>query len=134
VQILEHAGRNARALERLEKALGAQRRLVRRFEHHGIAGNQRRQHGVDRRQIRIIPRRNHYDEPERHSLDLTLEAGLVGRPQRGQRLGRDLEHITCALFKAANLAGCMRDGASHLPGDFRGNLARLGDEGVDGPP
>ena len=89
VQILEYAGRNAGARECLEKALGAQRRLVRMLEHHRIAGDQRGQHGIDRRQVGIIPGRDDGDDAERYALDLPLKAGLVAGLNGGERLRRD---------------------------------------------
>ena len=133
VQVLEHPGGNARTRERLEEALGAQRRLVRRFEHHRIAGNQGRQHGIDRRQVGVIPGRDHRDHAKRHSLDLPLEARLGPWLNRGERFGRHSQHVACALLEAADLAGRVADGTSHLPGDLRGDVVRLGDKGVDRP-
>ena len=62
MQILEHARRQAGRGERLREALGTQRRLVRGFQHHGVAGDQRGQHRIHRGQIWIIPWCNHDDD------------------------------------------------------------------------
>ncbi len=132
VQVLEHAGRNTGAGEGLEEALGAQRRLVRSFKHHRVARYQRRQHRIDGRQVGVVPRSHGHDQPQRHPLDLALKSGLVAGLHRGERLGRDVEHIPRAFFEAADLAGRMTDGTPHLPGDFGGDVVCLGDEGIDG--
>ena len=56
---------------------------------------------------------------------------LLARPDRGERLGRDAEHIAGALLEAADLAGRVANGPAHLPADLGGDLLCLGDEGVD---
>jgi len=104
------------------------------LQHHRIAGDQRGQHGIDRRQIRVIPRRYDHHDAERHPLDLTLKSGLLSGLQRGKRLGCNRKHMTCALLEAADLARCVANGATHLPGDLGGDLARLGDESVNRSP
>src|ERR1700723_2811998 len=132
VQVLEYAGGNVGGGEGLVKALGAQRGLVRVLEYHGVAGDERGQHGVDGGQVGIIPRRHDGDDAERYAFDPAVEAGLVGGLDGGERCRCQAEHIACALFEAADFAGRVAQGAAHLPGDFGGDVVRLGDEGVDG--
>ena len=130
VQVLEHASRHARGCEGFEKTLGAQRRLVRVLEHHRVTRDQRRQHRVDRGQIGIIPGRHDDHHAQRHALDLAAEAGLVAGLHRGQRLGRHVQHVARALLEAADFTGRMTQRASHLPGDFGGDVLAPDDEGI----
>jgi len=49
------------------------------FEHHRVAGDERGEHGIDRRQVGVVPRRDDRDQSQRHPLDLALEACLFAR-------------------------------------------------------
>ena len=58
MQVLEHAGWQARQVERLLEPLGAQRGLRRVLEQHDIARGQSRDDAVDGGQVRIVPGRH----------------------------------------------------------------------------
>ena len=102
------------------------------LEHDGIACDQRRQHGIDRCQIRKIPGCDDRDDAERHALDLARKAGLGTDIDRGEGLGRDPQQEARAFLEAAHLARSMADRSAHLPADLDGNLLGVGNEGVDG--
>ena len=101
------------------------------LEDDGVAGNQSRQHGIDGRQVRIVPGGNDGDYAEWYALDLALEAGLLAGLDGRERRCRDLQHVARTLLEAANLAGRMPNRAPHLPRDLGGDLSGLGGESVD---
>ncbi len=83
VQGLEHALGQPGRLERLREALGAQRRLRRVLEKHRVAREQGRDQGVHRRQVGVVPGRDHEDHAERLAADEAVEARLgVGHARR----------------------------------------------------
>ena len=131
VQVLKNAFGNAGSGESLEEALGAERRLVRMLEHHGVAGNERRQHSIDGRQVGIIPGRDDGDHAQWHTLDLAFEARLLAGFDGRERCRRNSQHVARPLLETANLAGRMPNRAPHLPSDLAGNLSGLGSESVD---
>jgi len=65
MQVLKHALGKTGGTESFGKPLGHQRRLGRVLEQHDVAGQQRRHDGIDRRQQRIIPRRDHQHDTHR---------------------------------------------------------------------
>ena len=54
----EHAGRQARLEEDLDQPRRDARRLLRRLEHDGVAGHERRRHHAGRDREREVPRRD----------------------------------------------------------------------------
>ena len=110
--------------EGLRQPLAGERRLARVLEHDGVAGDQRRDDGVDRGQERVVPGRDDEDEAERLAGEDAAEAVAVLDHLRRQRALGDPGHVGGALAHAAHLAA-VADRAAHLPGE-------LGDEvGVD---
>jgi hypothetical protein len=63
-------------LERLCEALADQQRLRGVLQDHGRAGDQRRNDGVDRGEIRIVPRRDDHHHAERILLHIAPETIL----------------------------------------------------------
>lgn len=58
-QVVEQPVRQAGAGEGLGEALADQQGLAGVLEQHGVTGHQRRDDGVNRRQVGIVPRRHH---------------------------------------------------------------------------
>src|SRR3712207_1132128 len=119
------SGRQASLFGRTLHPLGAERRLVRVFQEDGVAGDERRDHRVYGRQIRIIPGRNDEHNSERLAADQTLKAVLGPDIEIGERLGRDLDHVPGAFLEAAHLAWREADRASHLPGQLECDLIAM---------
>ena len=131
VQVLEQPLGQPGGREGLGEALGRERRLGRVLEDHPIAGHERRHDGVDRGQVGIVPGRDDQDHAERLAPHEAGEAVPRLRAHIGQRLGRHLDHIAGPFLEAGDLARALAARPAHLPGDFLGDLAALGDEGVD---
>ena len=125
---LEHALRQSRFLERVRKALRAQRRLIRVLQHHRVAGHDRGHHRVHRGEIGVVPRRQHQYHTERLAANEAAEALLRACIEVGQCLRCDRHHVACTLFEAAHLAGRLADRPAHLPGDLLGDLLLAADE------
>ena len=133
VQVLEHArGQPARG-KRLGHALGAQRRLRRVLQDDGVAGHQRGHDAVHRRQIRVVPGRNHERHAKRDAANEPREPGLFAHLHVGQRLIGHGDHVAGALFEPAHLVRRVADRPAHLPGELGGDLVPSGNERVDGP-
>ncbi len=132
MEVLEHALGQAGLDEGLGEALGAERRLGGVLQHHGVAGHDRRNDGVDRRQVGVVPRRHDENQAQGLAAHETGEALLDFGLDVAQCLGRDFDHVAGPLLEAGDLAGRLRDGSAHLPGDLLGDLGLLGDEGIDG--
>jgi hypothetical protein len=62
-QELKYPGGQAGGFERLRVALRDERSLRRHLEDHAVAGEERGNHRVDGREPRIIPGRDHEDDP-----------------------------------------------------------------------
>jgi hypothetical protein len=103
------------------------------LQYHGVAGHDRRDDRVDRRQVRVIPGGDDEDQPQRFAAHEAGEAFLGLGLHVAEGLGRDLDHMAGPLLEAGDLAGGLRNRTAHLPGDFLHDLRLLGDEGIDGP-
>jgi hypothetical protein len=112
---VEHAGRQAGGGGGLGVALAGQRRDVRRLDHHGVAGEQRR-HDVGVAQVdRVVVRADHRDHAERVVAQLLV--GRAGDRALAQVGGGELPgHVEprqhggdLLLGLAADLAGLQHD-------------------------
>ncbi len=129
--ILEQPLRQAGRLECLREPLADEQRLGGMLEDDGRTRDQCRHDRVDRRQIGIVPRRDHHHHAERIPLHIAAEAILRVRcHDRLERLFGDLDHVLRALPDAAELAAVAHRPA-HLPGEFRHDLLRPGDESLE---
>src|SRR4029077_11366597 len=100
----KYSARYTRHGKGLREALGAQRRLMRMFEQHAVAGDERRQHGVHRGEVGVVPGSEHHNDADGYALDLAGETRLRSRIDRLERCGGDSQHVAGALFEAAYLA------------------------------
>ena len=107
-----------------------QRRLARMLHDDGVAGEDRRQHGVERRHIGIVPGRQVEADAERLAADIPLEILLRPDIDVGEGGGRDVDHVARALLEAAHLAMAVADRPAHLPGEQFGDTVLLGDHRV----
>ena len=87
-QRAEQAFRQAGFVHRLLEAVADQQRLRGVLQEHGVAGHQRRHDRIDRRQIRIVPRRDGEHDADRLARDVALEAGLRLRNDVGAARSR----------------------------------------------
>ena len=131
MEVLEDARGQAARRERLADALGAKRGLRRVLQDHRIARHQGRHHGVHRGEIRVVPRRDHERDAERHLADEPREARLVADRQVRERVARHFDHVAGALLESGHLARRVADRPAHLPGELPCDLVALRDEGVD---
>ena len=132
VQVLEHTLRQMGGGEGLGEPLGAEGCLGRVLEDNGVAGHECRHDGIHRREIRVVPRGDHEDDPQRLPADEAAKSLLGPRLHVPQRLVGRGGHIAGALLEAADLAGGVDDGPPHLPSDLRGDVVLRSHEGVDG--
>ena len=102
-EVLEHALRQPRPVERLLEPLGHQQRRGRMLQHHRVARHQRRDDRVDGGEIGIVPRRDREDHAERVAPDVAHEAVLGAGIDVGQRLLGDADHVAGALLEPAQL-------------------------------
>ena len=111
--------------EGLRQPLAGERRLAGVLQHHRVAGDQRRDDGVDRGQERVVPGRDRRRRrPSGSRARYAAELVAVLDHLRRQRPLGDPGHVGGALAHAAHLAA-VADRPAHLPGE-------LGDEvGVD---
>ena len=110
-------GRPAFARARGE-ALGAERRLRGMLEHDRIAGEQGRNHAVDRDQVRIIPGRDRQHHAKRFAPHEALEVELRPRIDVGERVRGNRDHVPRTFERAAYFVGRVADRPTHLPGQF----------------
>ena len=82
-RLLEQAQRQAGLLERGGEPLADEQRLRGVLEEDRIAGEKRRDDGVDRGEVGVVPRRDDHDEAERLARDIAAEAGLLRRARNG---------------------------------------------------
>ncbi len=129
MQDLEHARRETCGREAFRVALGAQWRLRRVLEHHGVAGHERRNYRVYGDQVGVIPGRYREHHAERLAPQEPVEARLRSDLDVGQCLGGDAGHVAGALEHAAHFVGRVTAGSPYLPGQFRGNLGAVRLEG-----
>ena len=122
--------RQAGAPERLGDPLADEQRLRGVLQDDGVAGEQAGYDGVDRGEIRVVPRRDHHHDPERLAGDVAAEAGFLRRVIRLERFIGHRRHGADALFDAALLAA-IADGSAHLPGELDGDVIVHGEECVE---
>ena len=117
--------------ERRRPPLGDQRGLARHLQHDGVAGDDRRQDGVHRREEGVVPRGEDEHGAQRLPSDEPLEPGFRFNDRVGEGTRRDGGHVVGSLLEpAADLRRAVGDGAAHLPRQLLGD--RLGV--VDHPP
>ncbi len=111
---VEHAGRDAGAVDDVGERPGAARHQLGRLDHDAIAVGQRRRDLPGRNRDREIPRRDEADHAERLARDLHVDAG----PHRAEPLARHAQALLGEELEdvagAADLAGRRRP-ASCLP-------------------
>jgi hypothetical protein len=104
------------------------------LEHHRVAGDQRRNHRVDRCHVGVVPGRDDEDHTMRLAHDPALELCRVLDLDRRQRPRGNLGHVVAALVDAAELAAVAHRPAHH-PGQFRhdfvAHLVETRDTGLD---
>jgi hypothetical protein len=115
--VLEDVRRHAALVERLGQPFAHEDRLARVLQHHGIPGDQRRDDGVDRGEVGVIPRRDDEDEAVGFALDAAVEAVRAFGDHGGEGVLGDPRHVGGALVHAAEFAA-EAGGAAHLPGEF----------------
>ena len=82
-QHVEHAVRHARLRRQCREAHRGQRRLLRRLEHDGVAGRQRRRELPRRHDQREVPRHDRRDDADRLARDQRrARRGPSARPRR----------------------------------------------------
>ena len=101
------------------------------LEHDGVAGHQRGNDGVDRGEIRVVPRRHDEHDAERFVPDEAREAFLLPDIDVGERGIGGRDHMARAFLDTGDLAGRMRDGTAHLPAELAGDLGLFRNEGID---
>ena len=89
MQILKHTVGQPRRGERFRIPLGHERRLLRHLQNDGIAGQQRGDDRVHRREPGIIPRRQHEHDAERRASNEFMEVVSVLDLNVGERGGGD---------------------------------------------
>jgi hypothetical protein len=121
VQYLEHARRQSGGAQRLGKALGRERRLRGMLQNHDIAGHERRHDAVHRDEVRIVPRRHGEDHAQRLAPHEAFEIVFGARLHIRERLGRDCDHVTRTLERAAHFVWRELRRTTHLPGELLGD-------------
>ena len=116
-QILEHILRHTGSMEGLRETFAREQGLAGMFQHHGIARDQGGHDGVDRRQERVVPRRDHENHALGFAGDQTGGFGAVLDHFVGQRFGGDAGHVIGAFTHPAEFAA-ISHGAAHLPCQF----------------
>ena len=124
VQRGEQMLRQANPVHRRLKTFADQKGLGGVLQNHGIACQQRRNDGVDGREIRVVPRRNHQHDPHRHALDHAVEAGPLGGHRRRQRLVGEFDQPAEAFLETAQLAAVAHRPA-HLHRELGNDLVIL---------
>ena len=116
VQELEHAGGQACFGERLGVPPGDERRLLRHFQDDAVARHDCGNDRVHRRQVWIVPRRQHQHDAERLAADEAPEPFLGLDHDVGQRRLGDVDHVARAFLEPApDLERALRDGPANLP-------------------
>ncbi len=130
VEHLKHIRRQVRLAEAVGEVLGDERGLAGVLHDHGVAGDDRGQHGVQRRHVGEVPRRQVEHHAQRLAADEAGEAFLGADVDISERLRRDGGHIAGALLEAAHLPRPIADRPPHLPGEQLGHPRLVGDHGV----
>ena len=131
VKDLEDVLRKIRFVETVGEMLGDQRGLARVLHDDRIAGQDRRQHGVERRHIGEVPGRQIEDDAERLAADEALEALLRPDIDVGEHLRRDRDHVAGPLLEPPHLARPVADRPPHLPGEQLRDARLVGDHRID---
>ncbi|MNK77639.1 hypothetical protein D3C87_972470 [compost metagenome] len=108
--IFRHAG----LYEGPHHPLAHQQRLRRMFDDNRISGHQGGGNGVDRRHVRIVPRRDDEDHAMRLTLDAAFEIAAFLDDERRQRIRRNGGDIIGALVEALELAAITNRTAHHM--------------------
>ena len=99
-EIGEQALGQASAPEGLGDALADEQRLRRVLQDDGVAGEKAGDDGVDRGEVRIVPRRDDHDDADRLARDIAAEAILRRRGVGLERLLGQRHHGADALLSA----------------------------------
>ncbi len=126
VQDLEYVLGEIRLFEAGGEVFRDQRRLAGVLHHHRVAGEDRRQNGVQRGHVGEVPGRQIEHNAQRLAADEALEAFLRSDVDIGQHPRRDIDHVAGALLEAAHLARPVADRPSHLPGEQFRHARRVG--------
>ena len=129
-EIGEQTFRQAGTPERLGDALADKQRLRRVLQDDGVAGKKSGNDGVDRCEIRVVPRRDDHDDADRLARDIAAEAILRRRGVRLERLFGQDHHGADALLDAALLAA-IADRPAHLPGELERNVVVHGEQRIE---
>ena len=129
-EIVEQPLWQAGAPERLGDTLADQQRLRGVLEDDGVAGEQAWNDGVDRGEIRIVPRRDDHDDADRLARDIAAEPVFRRRGVGLKRLLSQDHHGADALLDAALLAA-IADGPAHLPGELHRNVVVHGEQRIE---
>ncbi|MNQ81273.1 hypothetical protein D3C85_962860 [compost metagenome] len=130
-QVVEQPIGQVGPAHRLGETLADQQGLRGVLENHAVARHQRRDDRVHRREVRIVPRRDHQHRAHRLALDQAAETCDGFRLHRRQCLRGDGDHVARALFKTAQLAGAIAHRSAHLPSQLRHDLVAHRQHRVD---
>ncbi|MNP20670.1 hypothetical protein D3C76_1132520 [compost metagenome] len=129
-QVVEQPLGQVGPAHRLGKALADQQGLRGMLEDDAVARHQRRNDGIHRRQVGIVPGRDHQHRAHRLALDQAAKACDRLRRKRRQGLGGDGDHVAGTLFEPAQLASAITHGPAHLPGQLRYDIGLHGQHRV----
>ena len=116
VQILEHTIRQPGGPEGLGIMLGHARRLLRHFENHAVARDDRRNHRVHRGQVWIVPGCHHEDDAERFVANEAAETVLLLHQDVGECVRRDVHHVAGPFLETSpDFEGTLRHRPADLP-------------------
>ena len=128
-EVLEHIIRDPGSVKGFCHAFADQQGLRGMLEKDHIPRNQGRRHRVDRCHVRIVPGRDHEDDPLRFAHDLAPESRTVLDQDRGKCFRRNCSHMARAFLEPAEFTA-IADRSSHLMRQFEchalGGLANLG--------
>ena len=120
-QIVKETLGQASAPKRLGQPLAYQQRLRGVLQDDRIAGEQTGHDGVDRGEIRIVPRRDDHHDADRIARDIAAEAHFFRRVVRPQHLLGHC-HDGARTLLDASLFAAIANGPSHLPGKLDGDV------------
>ncbi len=118
---VEQPIRQPRLGEGASEALADQQCLRRAFKGDGVAGDERRDDGIDGGEVGVVPGRDDEHRADRLAGDITMEAVAVLDDEGSERVFRDRGHVGRPLLDAADLAAIAHRPA-HLPGKLRHDL------------
>jgi hypothetical protein len=121
VERLDEIGRPARGGERAREVVAAQGAPRRVLHDHGVAGENRGDDGVHRREERVVPRREIEHDAQRRLHDAALEA-VLGRERDVLEGGLgDRHHVPRATGHPRHLAPGLAQRLAHHARDVRGD-------------